>query len=225
MARTAANFKRKRDGSFVARKKSRPSEATTRAVKAAMSLLGEKKFVDTTSSPVFDTTGTIKLLATVPVGPGANERIGKKINWKSLQVRGRILAGSTGTVADPSLLIVYDKRPTGTLPAITDILESAQSKALNNAQNENRFRILRRFDWAMAGNSTTPATGTEVVSADFFLPLKGLVAEYKSALSTGTGAIADIDTGALYLVTVGSNGAGTAAPSGDLTFRVRYEDM
>ena len=43
-------------------------------------------------------------------------------------------------------MIVYDKRPTGALPTVSDILVSASSSAMNNDANTGRFSILKRHD-------------------------------------------------------------------------------
>ena len=42
--------------------------------------------------------------------------------------------------------------------------------------------------------------------------------------SAGTGAINDIDEGALYIVTVGGNAAGTSAGIANIAFRLRFYD-
>lgn len=169
-----------------------------------------------------NTTGTIALLATVAQGASVNQRVGKKIIWKSVQCRGSFYADSAAVVNDCTMLIVYDKRPTGSLPAITDILVTASSESFNNDANSGRFQILKRKDLNLIGNTTTPATGQEMKSADFYLSLKGLQGVFKAA---GTGAIGDIEQGALYVVTVGSNAAGTADAIGSLAFRTRFVDV
>lgn len=189
----------------------------------------EKGYTDTTiSPPAIDTTGTIALLNTVAQGAAVTQRVGKKIAMKGLQCRGYAANNSAATFNDCALIIVYDKRPTGALPAITDILITAHPVALNNDTNAGRFRILKRMDWMMAGNITLtgvvanyPADST-ITNQDWWLDLKGLSTVYKAA---GTGAIGDIEEGALYVITVGSNVAGTASAGGILNFRMRFLDV
>lgn len=168
-----------------------------------------------------DTTGDIVLLATIAQGASINQRIGKKARYKSVQFHGIVQAGTTGTVNEGALLLIYDRNPRGALPAITDILVTASSLAFNNTVNEGRFRILRRWDFAMAGNSTTPTTGKECVGFDEYVKLKGLPITFGSA---GTGAIGDIEKGALYLVSVGATGAGNDAPLAYIQTRTRFYD-
>lgn len=168
----------------------------------------------------FDTTGNIFLLATIPVGASTNQRVGKKIMYASIQMRGRLYARNTATINDTAFIIVYDKRPTGTLPAITDVLVSANANSLNNDDNTGRFQIVRRMEHILLGNALTPSTGLEMVQLDDFIKFRRPVV-YKSV---GTGAIGDIEEGALYGITVGSNVAGTTAGQAVCSFRVRFTE-
>lgn len=183
----------------------------------------ETGFVDVANaSYAMDTTGTIALLNTVPQGASVNERVGKKLVLKSLQCRGAVYAGSTGTQAEGALMIVYDKRPAGALPAITDILTAATSHAMNNDANAGRFKILKRMDYDIQGMTAANFTEKSLQDSTWFLKLRDLPTTYKAA---ATGAIGDIEEGALYIVSVGSVVAGTTAGSLAATFRVRFLDV
>jgi len=168
-----------------------------------------------------NTTGTLGLIATIAQGASVNQRIGKRAYYKSLLIRGSVNAGGTGTIADATMLIVYDKRPTGALPAITDILTSVNSSAFMNDNNTGRFEIIRRFDCVLIGNSTTPSTGKESENIDMYIKLAKRPIVFESA---GTGAIGDIDEGALYCLTCGSAPSGSTAPIFQLAFRTRYTE-
>jgi len=182
----------------------------------------ETGYVDTASATyAFDTTGSIVLIPTVAQGASVNQRIGKKLSWKSLQCRGYVANGTAATFNDCCMLIVYDKRPQGSLPAITDILVTANSRSMNNDANSGRFQILKRVDWVLNGIPATTNGDGPAMSADFFLDLKGKAGVFKAA---GTGAIGDIEEGAIYLVTVGNNVAGTSAAGAELGFRTRFID-
>lgn len=171
-----------------------------------------------------DTTGSITLLNTVAQGASVNERIGKKYMIKSVQFRGHAQAQNTTTITDGAALLVYDKRPTGALPAITDILVSASSQAFPNDNNTDRFLTLRRWDFTIVGNNLTAGQQTDRTMINFDEYVKvGKVCVCKAA---GTGAIADIAEGALYLVTVGSSAAaGTVACDLAVGVRVRFVDF
>lgn len=193
-----------------------------------MSMSKELGFVDLAAAAyAYDTTGSVTLLNTVAQGTSVNQRVGKKIRMKGLQMRGYSANGTTAVFNDTAYLIVYDKRPTGALPAITDILVSASSQAMNNDANAGRFSILKRQDIVLIGNTTVQAAVANAItdicarSEDCYLDLGKREVVYKAA---GTGAIGDIEQGALYLVTIGSNAAGTTAASLTVTFRLRFWD-
>ena len=168
-----------------------------------------------------NTTGSLVLLNTIGQGAGTSQRVGKRVALKSLQCRGNIQANDAATSTDVAYMIVYDKRPTGVLPAITDILVTASPRAFNNDTNSGRFRILKRVDEVLIGSAANQYTCCSTKSADWYLDLKGLPQVFKAA---GTGAIGDIEEGALYLVTVGA-AAGTSAGTLGAGFRVRYIDV
>ena len=170
----------------------------------------------------FDNIGSVTLLAQIAQGASVQQRIGKRAYYKSLLIRGIVVAGTTGTVADGAFLIVYDKRPTGALPAITDILTAISPHAFMNDNNTGRFEIIRRKDFNILGNSATPTTGQESYNVDEYIRLNKRPITFESA---GTGAIGDIDSGALYLVTVGNLVAGTTAPTLTSRFRTRFTEQ
>lgn len=183
----------------------------------------EPGYVDLASATyALDSTGSITLLNTVPQGAGTSQRVGKKIALKSLQCRGYMYNNATATVNDITYVIVYDKRPTGVLPAITDILVSASPLAFNNDTNSGRFRILKRVDKTMIGSAANQWSPSSAEGADWFLSLRGLPQVFKAA---GTGAIGDIEEGAIYLITMGGQAAGTTASAATLAFRLRYHDV
>lgn len=180
-------------------------------------------YVDLANAPYNnDTTGSIALIATIAQGAAVTQRIGKKAVYKSLQMRGFIQSNANTTVADAAILIVYDREPTNTLPAITDILNTASAASFLNDVNSDRFKIVRRFDYTLTGNSTTPATGNEAHSVDEYIDLKGMPVQFKAA---ATGAIGDLAIGALYVVTVGNQVAGLTAAQSALGFRTRFYDV
>lgn len=185
-------------------------------------------FVDVAAAAyAYNTTGSITLLNTVAQGASVNQRIGKKYALKSLQCRGFDIGDSTAIDNYCSFLIVYDKRPTGALPAITDILVTASSLSQNNDANSGRFRIMKREDFVLVGNPSLTGVVANALTEktmreeSWFLKLNGLPVVCKAA---GTGAIGDIEEGALYLITVGATPAGTADANMTVGFRLRFVD-
>lgn len=218
--------KRQRDSdkprAFAKRPKFGAPMRTTMPRRKAVVMSKETGYVDLAfASKALDTTGSITLIATVPQGASVQQRVGKKIVWKGMQIRGAAGANSAGVYNDCAWLVVYDRRPTGSLPAITDILDTATAYSMNNDANSGRFKILKRVDFSLVG-PLTEVTDSTYQSMDSYLPLKGLPCTYKAA---GTGAIADIEEGALYLVTVGSNVAGTTAAAFNVGIRTRFVDI
>lgn len=182
----------------------------------------EVGFVDLASQNyTLTTTGAIVLVATIPQGAGIGQRIGKRAYYKSITIRGMWSSDTGTTIADAAVLLIYDKRPTGAMPAITDILTASTPRSFMNDNNTGRFEVIRRWDTCFAGNSTTPTTGLEVQNFDHYVPMKKRPIVFESA---GTGAIGDIDTGAVYLVCVGN---AVNPPNGGLlscTIRTRFTE-
>lgn len=183
---------------------------------------GEAGYVDLAAATYgINTTGSITLIATIPQGASSVQRVGKKAFYKSITVRGSAYSNTTTTISDGGFIVVYDRRPGTALPAITDILTAASPNAFMNDAFSGRFEVLRRCDYAFCGNTTTPTTGKEIENVDIFIPMKKRPVVFKAA---GTGAIGDIDEGALYLVTYGSVASGTAAASLFVSFRTRFTE-
>jgi len=195
-------------------------------LRAVKRVTKESGFVDKAAATfVCDTTGQIELMNTIPQGASASQRIGRKVMLKSIQLKGRWVAG-TGTVsADCAAILVYDNNPTASLPAVTDFLVTADPLSFNNTVNQDRFRTIRRWDKFFLGNVGTAGQQTSATgySFDEFVDLSRF-SDYM-AKAVGTGAIGDIQKGAIYLITVGSQGAGVTAPNLTVAARTRYIDI
>lgn len=194
------------------------------ALQRALGMSKELGFVDTAVADyAMDTTGSVTLIPTIAQGTSVNQRVGKKIHLKGLQCRGLAFSGTTASFNDCGYIIVYDKRPTGALPAVTDILVSVAATSMNNDANAGRFSVLKREDLLLIGaNAAGERTDCTCASADWYLDLKGREVVYKAA---ATGAIGDIEQGAIYLVTFGANVAGTTAATLRTAFRTRFLDV
>lgn len=168
------------------------------------------------------TTGSIVHINPVPQGVTTVTRVGKRIRMKSLQILGSAQAGSTGSILDCACMLVYDRRPNTVVAGISDILVSSTPNNFLNDTNSNRFRILKRWDFTLNGNTTTPTSNTTLDMTTYFkFPAKYANVSYKAL---GTGAMDDIDEGAIYFLAVGGNAAGTSAGVCQLAFRLRFYD-
>jgi len=230
-------IKRKWENALATRKARKTGLASNMRVRRAAALVTqaarlsgrtaskETGYVDIAATGyALDTTGSVTLLNTIAQGSSVNQRVGKKIILKSIQSRGNMTNNGTASANDVAYMIVYDKRPTGALPSITDILVSASANALNNDVNSGRFKIVKRVDEVLTGNTSAAASwqSNMMVGQDWWQSLNNLPVVYK-ALTTG--AIADIEEGALYLVTIGTSAAGTGAATLTTGFRIRFLDV
>lgn len=193
----------------------------------------EKKTIDLGSS-IFacSVAGTFSLLnGTVP-GTQSYQRVGRKINMTSIQLRGYI--GATAFAApvtsdtEVRIMLVYDKQANTAGFAITDLLKSqlnagTTSSLCNdmlNLDNRDRFTILKDMTVALAYQNSGAANSTQgsvtVVDVNCYLKCN-----LETIYNSGTaGTIGDIQTGSLYLVTIGD----VANYSYYCSTRVRYTD-
>lgn len=199
-----------------------------------------------TVTRIISTTATIDVLNLVQVGAGFWNRVGARMHMKSVHVTGDIFANNNagnGASEFNRVMLVYDRQPNGAVPGggINDILAdygndgtvvtSSYSKA--NPNNVERFAIIRDSRIAIvnnatgnitqAGNLTIGLNSTDQNKINWFVPLKDLETHFKS--STNPGSIADVATGALYLVTFGSSAVGAAGTTIQFNSRLRYIDL
>lgn len=188
----------------------------------------ERKYLNNSigSYNAWDTTGQVSDIGVVPTGTSVNTRVGKMVNLTGVQIRGTVKAASL-TLSRCALLLVYDREPNGAaLPGITDILQSASSNAQTNRDNAPRFKIVRRWDFAMTGSAGAANPSDNVIHLiDDYVPLKfGKYPQKYTAANTdgsNTGRI----KGGLYLVTIGDVANGTTTPTGSIATRVEFEDV
>jgi len=182
-----------------------------------------------------NTTGSITLLAIPVTGADFNARIGRKIRLHSLFLRGRLAlesaiapSGTLSLAQQARLIVCYDLQPNGAAPAITDILNTADPASHLNLNNRDRFRILCDkeyvFDPSFFQNTATQAysfMGRTIYNVKIFKRLN--LDMIFNAVNGGT--VADISSGALYMVWIGSAAAGTNVDTNAIvSTRVRYAD-
>lgn len=172
-----------------------------------------------------DTTGTVTALNLTAVGDDNTTRDGRQICNRSIHVHGFLQPVDNITSANYArLMLVWDSQPnSSTIAAMTDILVAATSLSNTNLNNRERFTILRDMKFAQ-GKSQDTATqaisdGNNTTMIDTFLNLK----DVKTTYSGTTAVIGAVATGALLLVSIGSNAAG-AGGTFTLTTRLRFTD-
>lgn len=184
----------------------------------------EKKYIDIQSAAYeCDTTGSVVALNLCDEGTSVSERIGRKICIKSVQIRGFLLP-QDGQVSSAScrVMLVWDKQVNGVIATIAEILSASTSHSFMNLDNRERFVVLMDKMFSFGISDTTMPLGNG--------PSTAVVNKYKKmpegsfTIFDGTGGgIADVNTGALYLVTIGNNQAGLGRNLVAAT-RVRYTD-
>jgi hypothetical protein len=173
------------------------------------------------------TTASITLLNGVATGTDFTNRIGRKINMKSLYLRVQ-MAPIDQVTSDTHvrMLVVYDMQPNGAAPAITDVLNTASTVDHINLNNRDRFKILVDKCVPIGANVNTAtqaySNGKNVyyIKKYLNLNLKGC----SEVLYSGTGStIASIATGSIYFLYF----SGVAAGNGtQVTWssRIRFSD-
>lgn len=157
------------------------------------------------------------VLNAVVQGTTAETRIGRKIRMRSLDVRWfcSIVGAGVASGGEGRVLIVYDKQANAALPAIIAILNTNDFNSPMNLSNSDRFTVLRSFiTEPLDLNNNSVISGHEFITMD-------LETIYND---TNGGTIADIQTGAVYIL-FGDNGTTTTvAPTFTFISRIRFDD-
>lgn len=208
----------------------------------------EKKAVDLANTSYgIDSTGSVTAINLIQTGSGYNNRVGRKINLTSVEFRGSFIASGTFPVAQQArVMIVYDKQPNGSLPAIGDVLQAitqagateTRASSPRNLDKRDRFVCLWDHWCIMFGNHTNGSTvaaptgqsdlaientDQQTTNVHKYVRLPNLVTQYQADSSPAV--IGDIATGSLFLLTFGQNAAGAGSHSLSGTIRLRYKDM
>lgn len=187
----------------------------------------ELKYFDTANSFNFDTTGEVPAtgqLNLIPQGVTESTRIGRLCRVKSLMMRG-IVAFAPGASATATttayMLVVLDTQANGAAAAVTDVLTSNNmATALNNLNNSQRFRILKRFQWTFnPGAGVTTAYNAVSRPYKYYMKCNTLL-----DFSSTTGAITELRSNNIFLL------AGSDTQQDDTvsllgTTRVRFSDQ
>lgn len=200
--------------------------------------VGELKTIDLAATATsVDTTGAFVLLNGCIQGTDITERVGRKINVKSVFIRGRVepaqaqipaAAGGAETLGQLWRMIVFvDMQPNGAAPAVTDLLNTAAAHSQLNLNNRDRFRILKDKQFACpnsfkAFTAAGSAAGNLGGSFGYKVFRKLDLETIYNAGNAGT--IADMTSGALYVFWIGTVAAGVVDGLATYTARVRFSD-
>lgn len=207
----------KRDAAVAAARAADVVMGTNSANRGLILARGEYKAVDVTTT-VDSHTGTIvALLNGIARGDDISERNAREVVMKSIQFSyTAAVTPTTGVAQRCRVLLVYDRQTNATALTAAQVLTVADTLAPRNLENRKRFKIL--YDRTHALNASAEP-GSEVTRR-FYRRLRHPV----TFNSGDNGTVADIVTGSLYLVVVGSEATGPT--DGTVTFhsRIRYLD-
>lgn len=183
-----------------------------------------------------NTTGAVVLLNGLSLGTDYSNRIGRKVYMTSVQFSGYVQADAAAVATGAAvtsytqqvrLLIVYDRQPNGAAPAVTDVLTVAAPQAQLNLNNRDRFKILFDKHYVFGpvvaqAAAPTITTASEPLIYNFNPMVKMTLPTIFNGGNAGT--VADMSTGSLYLVAVGTTAAGTTDANLVASSRVRFFD-
>lgn len=150
----------------------------------------------------------------ISIGADINQRVGRKITIRSLEMHYNITADpDQDQPAVCRVMVIFDRQANGTQPAATDILTSASINAPKNLNNRERFQILK--DDLVSVMRLTDKN--QVTSKWYFRTALPVV--YNAGVA---GTYADIASGSLWVCTLSEIATDYPLLKGFL--RVRYSD-
>lgn len=217
-AKAKAIAKRMRSSAVVVAKKPQITHGWPRGPQTA-----EFKVIDVDISGAANSAAQLFLLNGTQRGSDINNRIGRVITIKSIQLNfSHYATDATGLDQTHRFLLVYDKQANGVVPAIADILLASSPWAPRNLNNRNRFIILWDQTTSVCGNVAAGlANGNLRIADKKYYRRHNLKTQYNTG---DAGSIADISTGSLYFIAVGSVAAGVTAGEMIGTARMRFID-
>ena len=208
--------------------------------------LGEKKGMDTSisfaqiPSTVNDNSGMI-VLNLIQQGAGSWNRVGRKVNLRSIRIRGEITHTQTTASGNTfgqtvRCVVVWDKQPSsGTIPQWQDMFgftaqdgtEGTSMYAPIRYDNMDRFSILRDVTCNMqpGAKSGNPDVVDSYSIIDEYIRLGDRECVFSGQSNPMT--IADISSGAIYFcVRAKINNVNAVQSSiNNMTARLRYTDL
>lgn len=200
-------------------------------------MLSERKVIDTNfAGYVFQAIGTPPaptLLNGCIAGSQNYNRIGRKINNRSLQIRGFVFPTTPPNSTDQicRMLVIYDRQSNGVSPTWANVIQSQNisgttSSAVTdmvNLDNRDRFVVLRDRVWICSSISNT-ATQAYAGSSTVHEVNEYIKLNVETIYNAGVaGTVGDITTGGVFVFFAGSAFTGGYSFAG--SFRIRFEDL
>jgi len=198
----------------------------------------------TNATLAFNTTGNVVCVNLIQVGSSMFNRIGRKIEMKSIRLCGKInTAAVTRATLSPDharIMIIYDRQTNGANPAITDFLQDTDQAGTNttdsfsgiNMNNRERFVTIMDKRFILPQATATAGVLTNVFPNDVMIPvrvdefrkLRGLTTHYKA--DSNPAVIGDVSTGGLFIISLSEEQAsGTELFNFEFNVRLKYVDV
>lgn len=192
----------------------------------------ELKFKDVGLALLAQPTGAVQSveLCKIAQGAGDQQRIGRRVLCKQVEVTGRIFMNGADLVGGAALFHLYlvlDTQANGALPAVGDVLTgSALAEALPFLDNVQRFKIIKEWHIPLAsqaiesgGSGAGLYNFSDVVKYIHWKKNVNIPLDYSGA----DGVIAQVRSNNLLLI---CGSTGITADSCDFggTWRMRYYD-
>lgn len=184
----------------------------------------ERKYVDGSfnyyAQDLISTTSD--LINEVAEGTGVDQRVGRRIENRTVSFRMNITSPADFSSRKVRVLVVMDRQPNGTQFTVADLFENATYPADSHYDLSNRNRFHVYYDKMFMMN---PISGTQVSRRvlNFGINFGGQMTTYSD---TG-GVIANIATNSIYVVVCGdapNAGQNSTKPLVDCVWRFRYYD-
>lgn len=177
----------------------------------------EKKAVDTVfthNNPLTSSFGTAAVLNSMQLGTANGQRIGRKIQLRSVQIRYTVTPPGAGGVSQNRFVIVYDKQTNGAAPTASDVFAINAFDSPLNLNNAERFVVIM--------DEITDSCQSQLINMSGKRYAK---IRLDTLYAGNAGTVGDITTGGLFLFCANNSDpiVGVASTSYSYT-RVRYTD-
>lgn len=161
-------------------------------------------------------TGAAVLLNSITRGDDYNQRNGRRLNMRSIHLKGIVTANSAGEDQFARVLLVQVLKPDMSAPSLTQIFNAATVTSMRKIDNISNYKVL--MDKTLTINKPDEPGSQKLIKfyKKCFIPV-----EYNAA---ATGAVTDIDTNALFIMTVGTRPNDTTACTFSGTCRIHFSD-
>ncbi len=157
-------------------------------------------------------TGTLSSLVGLARGDDSDDRDGRQVRWKSVQVAITFIIHSSAVATQIRCILFIDKQPNATLAITGDLLDTVAITTFRNLDNRKRFVIL----WDKVVSLSNQ--GVKAAYIDMYKQM-----DMKTIYDDSTaGDIIDIETNAMYLFVFSNESTNT--PTVTRSVRLRFLD-